>query len=65
VYLARADLLRRLGRTGEAVETYRTALELEPPAAERAFILARLASLTPTPGRGDEPGARSGRPGTG
>ncbi len=65
LYLARADLLRRLGRTREALETYRTALELEPPAAERAFIRARLASLTPTPGRGDEPGARSGRPGTG
>ena len=65
LYLARADLLRRLGRTGEALETYRTALELEPPAAERAFIRARLASLTPIPGRGDEPGARSGRPGTG
>jgi RNA polymerase sigma-70 factor, ECF subfamily len=65
LYLARADLLRRLGRTGEALETYRTALELEPPAVERAFIQARLASLTPIPGTGDEPGARSARPGTG
>ena len=65
LYLARADLLRRLGRTGEALETYRTALELEPPAAERAFIQARLASLTPIPGTGDEPGARSARPGAG
>ena len=65
LHLARADLLRRLGRTGEALDAYRTALELEPPAAERAFIQARLASLAPIPGTGDEPGSRGGRPGTG
>jgi RNA polymerase sigma-70 factor (ECF subfamily) len=65
LHLARADLLRRLGRTAEALDAYRTALELEPPAAERAFIQARLASLAPIPGTGDEPGARGGRPGAG
>jgi RNA polymerase sigma-70 factor (ECF subfamily) len=63
--VARADLLRRLGRTGEALDAYRTALELEPPAAERAFIQACLASLAPIPGAGDEPGARGDRPGAG
>jgi len=63
--VARADLLRRLGRTGEALDAYRTALELEPPAAERAFIQARLGSLAPIPGTGDEPGTRSGRAGSG
>jgi predicted RNA polymerase sigma factor len=65
LHLARADLLRRLGRTGEALDAYRTALELEPPAAERAFIRARLESLAPVPGTGDEPGTSGGRPGTG
>jgi RNA polymerase sigma-70 factor, ECF subfamily len=58
LYLARADLLSRLGRTGEALDAYRTALELEPPAAERAFIQARIASLAPIPGTGGEPGTR-------
>ena len=41
----RADLLRRLGRRGEAIEAYQQALksvELEP---ERRFIAARLAEL--------------------
>jgi RNA polymerase sigma-70 factor (ECF subfamily) len=65
LHLARADLLRRLGRTGEALDAYRTALELEPPAAERAFIQARLASLAPAKGTGGEPGTRGGRPGAG
>jgi RNA polymerase sigma-70 factor (ECF subfamily) len=54
LYLARADLLHRLGRTAEAVAAYRTALELEPPPAERAFIQARIGSLAP----GGSPGAR-------
>jgi len=43
--MARADLLRRLGRRIEAAAAYRTALELEPAPAERAFIQARLSSL--------------------
>lgn len=46
LHIARADLLRRLGRHDEAVEAYRTALHLEPPAAELAFIHRRIAQLT-------------------
>lgn len=42
LYLARADLLRRLGRLEEARAVYRQALELEPAPAERAFIQRRL-----------------------
>ena len=53
LYMARADLLRRLGRTGEAVAAYRTALELGPPPAERAFIRARIGSLASGNGSGD------------
>jgi RNA polymerase sigma-70 factor, ECF subfamily len=53
VHLARADLLRRLGRLDEAATAYRLALDLEPPPAERAFIRSRLSSLAgataPTP----------------
>jgi RNA polymerase sigma-70 factor (ECF subfamily) len=45
VHLARADLLRRLGRLEEAAAAYRLALDLEPPPAERAFIDSRLRSL--------------------
>jgi RNA polymerase sigma-70 factor (ECF subfamily) len=45
LHLARADLLRRLGRDAEAVSAYRAALELEPTAAERAFIARRISAL--------------------
>lgn len=45
LHMARADLLRRLDRRIEAAAAYRTALELEPAPAERAFIRARLSSL--------------------
>ena len=45
LHMARADLLRRLDRRIEAAAAYRTALELEPAPAERAFIQARLSSL--------------------
>ena len=34
----RADLLRRLGRDGEAVTAYEAAIELTENAAERAFL---------------------------
>jgi RNA polymerase sigma-70 factor, ECF subfamily len=44
--MARADLLRRLGRRADAAAAYRTALELEPAPAERTFIGARLRALT-------------------
>jgi RNA polymerase sigma-70 factor (ECF subfamily) len=46
LHVARADLLCRLGRAGEAVEAYRVALALGPPEAERAFITRRLAALS-------------------
>jgi RNA polymerase sigma-70 factor (ECF subfamily) len=45
LHVARADLLVRLGRVEDAVKAYRTAVELEPPAAERRFILARIREL--------------------
>jgi RNA polymerase sigma-70 factor, ECF subfamily len=50
VHLARADLLLRQGRPAQAAAAYRLALELEPPPAERAFISARLMSLSAAPG---------------
>jgi RNA polymerase sigma-70 factor (ECF subfamily) len=45
LHIARADLLRRLGRRDDAARAYRTALELEPAAPERAFIQRRLGQL--------------------
>jgi len=42
----RADLLRRLGRTGEAADEYRAALRLVCTAAERSFLQRRLADVT-------------------
>jgi RNA polymerase sigma-70 factor, ECF subfamily len=42
LHSARADLLRRLGRTGEAATAYRRARELTTNAAERAFLDRRL-----------------------
>ena len=39
---ARGDLLRRLGRTAEAAEAYRQALELAGNGPERAFLQRRL-----------------------
>jgi len=49
-YLAatRADLLRRLGRTRDAAQAYRTALSLAANAAERDFLTRRLAEVTAT-----------------
>jgi RNA polymerase sigma-70 factor (ECF subfamily) len=46
LHIARADLLARLERTSDAVDGYRRALDLEPPAAERAFIARRISRLT-------------------
>jgi RNA polymerase sigma-70 factor, ECF subfamily len=43
---ARADLLRRLGRSVEAAGAYRAALSLATNAAERGFLERRLAELT-------------------
>jgi RNA polymerase sigma-70 factor, ECF subfamily len=47
IHVARADLLARMGRGEEAARAYRTALELEPPAAERRYIQRRLATGGP------------------
>ena len=47
LHIARGDLLHRLGRDDDAVDAYRTALELEPPPAERSFISKRIQQLTP------------------
>ena len=43
---ARADLLRRLGRSGEAAEAYQRALDLVASDAERAFLERRLAEVS-------------------
>ena len=40
---ARADMLRRLGRTAEAAEAYREAIALTDNEVERAFLARRLA----------------------
>jgi RNA polymerase sigma-70 factor (ECF subfamily) len=40
---ARADLLRRLGRSADAARSYREALELVTNEAERRFLARRLA----------------------
>ena len=44
-HAARADLLRRLGREGEAASAYRRALELAPSEAERRFLRRRVAEV--------------------
>jgi RNA polymerase sigma-70 factor, ECF subfamily len=45
LHACRADLLRKLGRTAEAGDAYRTALALDPPPAEREFLAGRLAEI--------------------
>ncbi|XHC00289.1 RNA polymerase sigma factor [Nitratireductor sp. ac15] len=44
-HAARADMLRRLGRDGEAKNAYRRALALARQSAERRFLERRLAEL--------------------
>jgi RNA polymerase sigma-70 factor, ECF subfamily len=41
-HAARADLLRRLGRTDEAAASYRRALELTQQEAEQRYLARRL-----------------------
>jgi RNA polymerase sigma-70 factor, ECF subfamily len=45
LHATRAELLRRLGRTGEARAAYERALELVHSAAERSFLQGKLAQL--------------------
>ena len=42
LHATRADLLRRLGRTGEAAEAYSRAVALAGNPVERAFLAGRL-----------------------
>jgi len=49
LHLARAELLRRLGRGADAAAAYRAALQLEPAAPGRAFIARRLRELPDLP----------------
>jgi RNA polymerase sigma-70 factor (ECF subfamily) len=44
LHIARAELLSRLGRDKEARSAYRTALDLDPPPAERAYLERRMRS---------------------
>jgi predicted RNA polymerase sigma factor len=46
LHIARAELLKRLGRTGEAVDVYSSALELEPAPATRSFLARRIRELS-------------------
>ena len=43
---AKADLLRRVGRADDAIEAYRTALDLTDNDAERAFLARRIAEVS-------------------
>jgi RNA polymerase sigma-70 factor (ECF subfamily) len=52
LHSARADLLRRLGRDGEAAVAYARALELVGQPAQRAFLERRLEEVTGRPTRG-------------
>ncbi|MEV4799564.1 sigma-70 family RNA polymerase sigma factor [Nonomuraea sp. NPDC049421] len=45
LHAARADLLRRLGRTDEAAEHYRRAVELAPDGPERRHLTRRLGEI--------------------
>jgi RNA polymerase sigma-70 factor (ECF subfamily) len=45
LHATRADLLRRVGRLAEAVESYRAALERAPTDAERRFLQRRIQGL--------------------
>jgi RNA polymerase sigma-70 factor (ECF subfamily) len=46
LYVARADLLHRLGRAPDAVDAYQTALQFDPGPAERAFIQRRITQIS-------------------
>jgi RNA polymerase sigma-70 factor (ECF subfamily) len=42
LHIARAELLRQLGRRAEAAAAYEAALALEPPAPERTYLVRRM-----------------------
>jgi len=44
-HAARADLLRRLGKTDDAIEAYERALNLNTQEPERRFLSRRIAEL--------------------
>jgi len=46
-HAARADLCRRLGKTADARESYRRAIELARQEPERRFLEQRAAALPP------------------
>ena len=46
LHIARAELLRRLGRDGDAADAYRAALGLEPAPTTRSFIARRMRELS-------------------
>jgi len=48
LHAGRADLLRRLGRNGEAAIAYRRALALTANPVEQAFLTRRLAEVAPS-----------------
>jgi RNA polymerase sigma-70 factor (ECF subfamily) len=45
LHIARAELLRRVGRRADAIAAYEAAIALEPPAPERAFLARRIREL--------------------
>ena len=47
LHIARAELLRGLGRPDDAAAAYELALAAALPVAERDFIARRMADLTP------------------
>jgi RNA polymerase sigma-70 factor, ECF subfamily len=42
LHIARAELLRQVGRHADAIAAYQAAIALEPPAPERAFLARRI-----------------------
>ncbi len=53
LHSTRAELLRRLGRNGEARDAYRRARELTDDGAERRFLERRLTELAAAAGPGE------------
>ena len=45
LHIARAELLRQVGRRADAIAAYQAAIALEPPAPERAFLARRISEM--------------------